>query len=855
MLPDLIAPWMLWGAAAVSIPVLIHIMNRRRFKVVQWAAMDFLRDVTKKSTRVIKLKDLILLLMRTAALLFLVLAMTRMGCRHSGSWGGKAADGDALLVFDTSYSMSYVIGNESRLDRAKKAALKILNSYGTRSRIHVLTVNDVATPLFEHPTDNLQLAEKAIKAVSGSERSGRITHILQAAADELDALHGRPRHIFVFTDLQARAWDVEVADPDYQDAQRRLARADGVYVIDCSQGSIQNVAVTELVLPDRIAVAGVPAELTARLTNTGQDPRDDVRLALRVYGLGEGGERGDSGVPFARQAQLVGAPTTAPRIPVGGPGVSLKLEPFTFEKPGSYLVEAFIDGGDSLQPDNRRFLAVDVRPAVKVLCIEGSRVARETAERYGETLFLRQLIAPFLGDEPDRKFPYEPVRMTLEEAHRYEWESAEDATEDRPDNVRRYALVVLANVREPRRNLVEALERFVGRGGGLMVFFGEKTRSEDLRFADFLYRDGLGLAPARPTDAVGVPFAKRRPGDPLFVIDTSPGQLQDRVFQTGNAESDRRATFSKPMFSKIWKLALPQNDEKLKEKLKQQARDRQRSAATTEPARAAKPPAPPRTKLASGRIKTLDGSMNFEVGEPRVIARFTGAGNEPFAIRREFGKGRVLMFNTTANSEWTNLPGCNAVVMYLYAVRDLVGAEGGVSSTTVGSSLVYAVPRRHTNADFAVIGPSGPVEPRTAAPAGKDALGQQRWVIEYDGEMIREAGPYCFDVAGSSPDSSARRYFGVNVDPGEAQLAPLPPTTVPTRMPILGEDHVTVAKYPSDIAVVVEDKQPVTELSLPLLLLALLLFAAEPLFAAWFSPKPVVQPKAGYVGRVPSTAA
>ena len=68
----LVNPWLfVAGVVAVLLPILIHLLNKRKFRVVDWAAMDFLLDADKKNRRRIRLENLILLLLRCLAVLLI----------------------------------------------------------------------------------------------------------------------------------------------------------------------------------------------------------------------------------------------------------------------------------------------------------------------------------------------------------------------------------------------------------------------------------------------------------------------------------------------------------------------------------------------------------------------------------------------------------------------------------------------------------------------------------------------------------------------------------------------------------------------------------------------------------------
>src|SRR5215210_2154006 len=99
-------PFFWAGLAAVSIPILIHILNRQRFKVVTWAAMEFLLRAMKKNRRRMKFEQMILLATRCLLMFLIAFALARplAGCSKqslAGALGGKA--GLNVFVIDNSY--------------------------------------------------------------------------------------------------------------------------------------------------------------------------------------------------------------------------------------------------------------------------------------------------------------------------------------------------------------------------------------------------------------------------------------------------------------------------------------------------------------------------------------------------------------------------------------------------------------------------------------------------------------------------------------------------------------------------------------------------------------------------------
>src|SRR5262249_14403640 len=103
-----LATLLLWGPLALgaaSIPIVLHFFYRSRFRVVPWAAMEFLLTSIQQTSRRLKFQEILLLAARVSLMLLLALTMMRPSCSSLSSPGrGEAVD--AVLVFDNSYTMA-----------------------------------------------------------------------------------------------------------------------------------------------------------------------------------------------------------------------------------------------------------------------------------------------------------------------------------------------------------------------------------------------------------------------------------------------------------------------------------------------------------------------------------------------------------------------------------------------------------------------------------------------------------------------------------------------------------------------------------------------------------------------------
>ena len=120
------SPWMLGGLALGSIPIIIHLLHKRRYRETYWAAMRFLLEAARKNTRRLRVEQLILLVVRTLILLFLVLALAQPYVETLGTYFQADAPTHRIIVVDTSFSMRFQPAEFSQFDRAKQMAQKIV---------------------------------------------------------------------------------------------------------------------------------------------------------------------------------------------------------------------------------------------------------------------------------------------------------------------------------------------------------------------------------------------------------------------------------------------------------------------------------------------------------------------------------------------------------------------------------------------------------------------------------------------------------------------------------------------------------------------------------------------------------
>ena len=168
--------------------------------------MKFLKEAIEQTSRRLRFQEWILLALRCLAILLLALALARPGLKNAVTAGrGEAVD--AVLVFDTSYSMAARDGDKTRLDRAKDAALAVLETLPTNSSVQIYSCSDRAALLGPHQHFNL---DQARQLISGLEVTSLSTDLLPGLTEAFAAAKSGTapaKEIYVFSDMQKSGFE------------------------------------------------------------------------------------------------------------------------------------------------------------------------------------------------------------------------------------------------------------------------------------------------------------------------------------------------------------------------------------------------------------------------------------------------------------------------------------------------------------------------------------------------------------------------------------------------------------------------------------------------------------------------
>lgn len=235
--------WWHWAVFLLAaLPIIIHMLNRLRYRTVQWAAMIFLLKANKAATRRAKLRQYLLLACRALAILFLVWAMMRPVV---GGWLGSTAGGASevvVVLLDRSASMEAKAGGDDTGSR-RAHALELLrqaakNSSGSR---FVLIENVLRQPVEIADAGTLTTMQMA----QATDAVADLPAMFRSALEYLVKNRPGSAEVWVASDLQASNWRAE--SPEWADINARFAglpQETRVRVLDLGAKTQTNLSVS-----------------------------------------------------------------------------------------------------------------------------------------------------------------------------------------------------------------------------------------------------------------------------------------------------------------------------------------------------------------------------------------------------------------------------------------------------------------------------------------------------------------------------------------------------------------------------------------------------------------------------------
>jgi hypothetical protein len=408
-----LTPLFMAGLAAISIPVLIHLIQREKKRVIEFPSLMFVRRIPYQSVRRRRIRHWGLLLLRALAIALIVAAFARPFL-HESAEAAAVINGarEVVVLLDQSASMGY----GDHWDKAKDAARTVVRGLGREDKATLVLFSRNAEENMRATSDRSRL-EAAINAAKVGSDSTRYGPALKLAASILSRSTLKKREAVIISDFQKTGWS---GSEDVRFPEGMTVSAVSVASPDTSNLSVPSVSFARASFSgqERITV-------TAGLSNKGDAALKDVPVTLAI-----------DGHDIQTEPATIGAHASG----------SVQFTQFTLVGPN--VRGSVHAGSDPLPADNTFFFVLTPSAPVSVMMVDNG-------ERPESSLFMSKALS--IGTTPT-----------------FQVDSA-SAMRLTPAALDKRAVVILNDTTFPSAGGGGTLKRFVERGGGLLVVVGDHT--------------------------------------------------------------------------------------------------------------------------------------------------------------------------------------------------------------------------------------------------------------------------------------------------------------------------------------------------------------------------------------------
>lgn len=274
-------PAVLFGLLAASIPVLIHLLNLKKLKKIEFSTLTFLKELQKNKIRKLKLKQWLLLALRVLIILFLVTAFARPTLKGVALGGTtSAAKTTAVFILDNTFSMSAVDADGSYFNQAKQTIIDLLKNLQEGDEAALVLVTDRGNEEIK-PTLNLSEFTKQVKDADISYSSGTLNHAIIRAAEILAESKNFNKEIYLLSDFQRGRLTEEKSPPDLS---RLLNDKIKLYTFNYSGKDIFNLGIDDLNVNTQIFEKDKPVSFSVTVSNYSDQPADNTVVSLFING-------------------------------------------------------------------------------------------------------------------------------------------------------------------------------------------------------------------------------------------------------------------------------------------------------------------------------------------------------------------------------------------------------------------------------------------------------------------------------------------------------------------------------------------------------------------------------------------
>jgi len=423
-------PAILIALSAISIPILIHLLNLRKIRKVEFSTLMFLKEIQKSKMRRIKLKQILLLLLRIFTILFLVLSFARP------VYEGYAGDSDAserstvLIFIDDSFSMNARDNKGLYLDHAKESVKKILESHKESDEIYLIPSSKIAFKEKKILFDSYKEIFDSLNTMKYSLRPSSISAILNLSNELLADSKNKIKEIFIISDFQKNNFNMKlVASEEFINIKDNSVNT---YIIDIGDREVNNLSIDSFAVVSKILEKDKDIKIKINLNNYSQYNVSNKTINLYIGDELKGEKSIDVSSFGKKEIEFIFNPAKT-----GSVSGYLELVSSEFAE-------------DELLQDNKYFFTIYIPEKFNITFIE------DNASDFNFISLAFKTASEFLTDSIQRKSGLFNIN--------YE--------KDINESIFGSNVVFISNKKSFAENEANILKDFISKGGGVFMFLG-----------------------------------------------------------------------------------------------------------------------------------------------------------------------------------------------------------------------------------------------------------------------------------------------------------------------------------------------------------------------------------------------
>jgi hypothetical protein len=261
---------------AIALPVIIHLLNRRRVRKIPFSSLTFIYELSRRRMRKVNLRRILILILRTLAILFIVLTFAKPTLRSAAAFLlPGAAPKSVIIALDASYSMGVDWATGTAFTRAKEVAKQVVDDTGKDDLVNVVVFSSRTEVLFEKGTRNKQLLKRAIDRAELTLEGTSIERAVQAAYDMTEQSDLGYGEVYVISDFRFSGDSTLVSTPP---------EGCRVMLLPIQNDAVGNVSIDRVLVPRKLIRQGEVARISVVVSNHSREDPADFPLELVVDG-------------------------------------------------------------------------------------------------------------------------------------------------------------------------------------------------------------------------------------------------------------------------------------------------------------------------------------------------------------------------------------------------------------------------------------------------------------------------------------------------------------------------------------------------------------------------------------------